>query len=1418
MQRNGFYVTILSQKILELNMLPTNKNIRPYKKPSIIDWQGIIDLTKEESAPFKATVDKFIQGNCQSQDLDLKKIGASDYSLYSLRINDADRILYTVFIHQHQPYIVLLEVVYNHDYQKSKFMSPGFLDKFMAQRQLYLTQIIQAQNTSEANEEEKINKIDLSDEYRFVNKQAQEWVVLSNEQQHILNTYQQKNNIMLVSGGPGSGKSIAALSLLMDELQVDHGTKGDALVYLTQSPLLAETMQGLWDQQRSDLKSEDLRTNPFAKKVYFLTYPEFVKQLILESPESMTLLNKEYYQAWFESYSQSLVIKSSDLMKELVKEYKKQLSSIIYKEFRILSGYLTDEGTLDGTRKSFFTKENQRKWVEGAFLAYQKGLKDSQQLDLVFSQIYGKKVRGYVVVDEAQDFSGAQLCSIYRAVEDNRLSFFYDFHQALSDDLSQTKFLMDLGSQYGALVQPILLSGSFRLPSKLVNLANDLLRMGRKLIGGVTDRNDLLQLEQTIEQEEYHQHNPEEFLEWIENAEEIKNNPELITKICDSVDVAIITLEEHKKEAIDLFKSQSIFTVEEIKGLEFAHIIVYRLFDSVEAGQANNHLKTINLNKEPQFFPKAGKENYQFNHLAHLWFTAMTRPKQRLSLIQKAHHHNELILSLIENHFQKTFTINAENLNKSTQEEWVHQAQEALKNANHDYARWICETKLGQSLEAFERRESAPQTQLQQLPLETIVTPPPTCSLVNPEATKLVSLRQNILSLLNNNKIKEVVNLVVKVSNRAKTFVSLCADPDFFQQLVNNYWFIKLLCNHDKDSMPLLNDLLSDHESLKLFLSICVKEQSTQKDLEQFTDRLLGEPTFISALLKRNPRSHLSCCHRLHHIYTKLEEIYPKDPSEEKISSDTDPDNFIEINASLLAKAEFFIQCLILKSQEKIIAHDEYINTLLVLPSQNPPLLLDILKNKELWGSVFLMRLLMNQQAMAKLGTHKEFATVLSKKINGYPGLYYLFTDTSGAGHKVFYQLCKIATFTDSLIKSNNFAKDLFSINEYNYSAFYWLFFFKGGKESFDYLSQQPSFQKYLLEHTDLFLSSLFALSPHNQLSALYWLSFFSKNKQLLSFLFETQQTESKSLVLAKERFQQKFFNHPNLIPALISLRADSSDYVGTSCLHYFFAYPSNEAIAKALSLHVIPALTKSSMFLETLLCCRPDIGSITEKGISLFFELLRTQAGADFLYNLLADEGFLHELARHRHFIKVLLTPASESHPHCPNRCGLHLLLATEEGRNVFSRLWMDADFTQQLKESPQLKQALTTLVAPEKSMVVITRKAAFNPKDSIKQGYCYEYEVPDVSFRHKTINWVIRDFDNRLKQQRLTINVSLSTLDKFQEKFAQNKEQFIKESKACFVSVQTILSRYFPEIAQELLSTTQEEESITKKNIVSL
>src|SRR5207253_6661311 len=47
-----------------------------------------------------------------------------------------------------------------------------------------------------------------------------------------------------------------------------------------------------------------------------------------------------------------------------------------------------------------------------------------------------------------------------------------------------------------------------------------------------------------------------------------------------SKECAVITLDEFKKEAADLFGKERVYTVDEIKGLQYVQIIIYKFFDS----------------------------------------------------------------------------------------------------------------------------------------------------------------------------------------------------------------------------------------------------------------------------------------------------------------------------------------------------------------------------------------------------------------------------------------------------------------------------------------------------------------------------------------------------------------------------------------------------------------------------------------------------------------------------------------------------------------------------------------------------------------------------------------------------------------------------------------------------------------------
>src|SRR6188472_2717474 len=94
-------------------------------------WQEIIgddDLIKS----CRHKLDDLLSGRCAGQ---LERKLVDGYYVYSYRLNDANRLLFTTVQVDGVNYLLVLENVPNHDYQKAKFHQPGVLRNHLANHQ-----------------------------------------------------------------------------------------------------------------------------------------------------------------------------------------------------------------------------------------------------------------------------------------------------------------------------------------------------------------------------------------------------------------------------------------------------------------------------------------------------------------------------------------------------------------------------------------------------------------------------------------------------------------------------------------------------------------------------------------------------------------------------------------------------------------------------------------------------------------------------------------------------------------------------------------------------------------------------------------------------------------------------------------------------------------------------------------------------------------------------------------------------------------------------------------------------------------------------------------------------------------------------------------------------------------------------------
>lgn len=172
-------------------------------------WNGILD-PRGLSSDYEQIIEKIIEGNYQG--LDLEKL--TGHHVYSVRVNQSNRLLFTTIIVNNKPYLMLLDEIMNHDYAKSRFLKPTVLKNYLELHGKAISGELIG-NYFEKQEDMVLrppkNSSGQGIEYSRIDFYNQKFIELDETQ---LNIATKTTLPLIISGAPGSGKSCIALLIL----------------------------------------------------------------------------------------------------------------------------------------------------------------------------------------------------------------------------------------------------------------------------------------------------------------------------------------------------------------------------------------------------------------------------------------------------------------------------------------------------------------------------------------------------------------------------------------------------------------------------------------------------------------------------------------------------------------------------------------------------------------------------------------------------------------------------------------------------------------------------------------------------------------------------------------------------------------------------------------------------------------------------------------------------------------------------------------------------------------------------------------------------------------------------------------------------------------------------------------------------
>ncbi|MDF1653824.1 MAG: DUF2075 domain-containing protein [Coxiellaceae bacterium] len=561
---------------------------------------------------------------------------------------------------------LLLETLWEHEYDDARFLKKGVLKHFLEKHQKPIEELITATDkgnavifnapeTAQAVEnpltemfldtvtDETDDKVINATEVCIYNKCIISPTVNQVECVTKLATQLKGDQFAsLVTGAPGTGKTLLAYQLLETLIGEDPTAK---VYYIADSAHLRRTLQTQWEESPASDKAH-------GDTVQFYNYEALMSKAMPGWMDDLKPVDDEDLKKFFDRQKELYTKKLSSKTKakkiraanrrKTVGAAEPLISSITFLQFRQECDVMASLETFDaydmtGSSHSLFPGEEnaaQRKQLWDLYQSYNATLVEEnqyhpqlQKLETVDEKGVGRLVDHVIIVDEACDLSRVQLHNLIQIGA--RIVFLGDYNQ----DLTHTSHTVEFLSQEIAKFFPnphhyiTSLDASFRCAGNITQAASTILALKRK----VTSHGSALvntELQSAIDSNG--------------NVEHVNgSDTERLIKLSKSTNTAIVCRAEDKVNVKEKLDTDLVFTVEEIKGLGFQTVILWELI-SIEQAKRLNKLFSKGKVKRDDISADDKQLILTLNHI----YTALTRAE--LQVILKQSSTTPAITSLID--------------------------------------------------------------------------------------------------------------------------------------------------------------------------------------------------------------------------------------------------------------------------------------------------------------------------------------------------------------------------------------------------------------------------------------------------------------------------------------------------------------------------------------------------------------------------------------------------------------------------------------------------------------------------------------------------------------------------------------------------------------------------------------------------
>ncbi|MFK4785525.1 UvrD-helicase domain-containing protein [Fusobacterium sp. MFO224] len=460
-----------------------------------------------------------------------------------------------------------------------------------------------------------------------------------------------KGSPLFVAGSAGSGKSTITLRKVLNLEAYQNGYGIRKVGYFTRNLLLKDEIQLKYNIFRNmdDISIVEFYSlNDYYRKVLnidrrkIINFQKF-KEFLKFSFPNIERLKLELLNIYFEVVG--------------VVEGLMNLGKMDNWDRDIETSYLSLEDYLKLSKNYSVLDENQKKEIYKICKKYnewkkENGYYDSNDLSLMC--IKKNEKFDFLVVDEIQDFTEVEIFLLFSLVKNkNNMLVAGDIHQMVAFNAFSFERIRNLYYSKNIRVSESLLSKNYRNSKKIVNLANTLTDIRKEYIGtkGLEDYKENFVIE--------------------EGTVNISSVDFEILKKMNRSNAAILVSDSQDKDMLVEKGLHRIFTIEEIKGLEYEDIICFNVISK-------------NLWAWEKIFSKKVKLDQRYRKYFNLFYVGITRAIKNLVIMEEEISDNPLLLKLKE-----VFSLEKDDSDvvkeiigkkaESTKEEWLEEGKKLYK-------------------------------------------------------------------------------------------------------------------------------------------------------------------------------------------------------------------------------------------------------------------------------------------------------------------------------------------------------------------------------------------------------------------------------------------------------------------------------------------------------------------------------------------------------------------------------------------------------------------------------------------------------------------------------------------------------------------------------------------------------------------